>query len=82
MPEPVRLSYEEAVKNLEKVIRALEVGEVPLEQALELFQEGIQLVKICSGKLEEAEKRIQILMEDANGTPSLQPAPMLEEGIS
>lgn len=75
-----QVSFEEALRNLEKVVRALELGEVPLEQALELFQEGIGLVKVCSNKLEEAEKRIQLLLEGSNGQPKLQPAVSLEEG--
>ncbi len=75
-----QVSFEEALRNLERVVRALELGEVPLEEALELFQEGVGLVKICSSKLEEAEKRIQLLLEGTNGQPKLQPAVSLEEG--
>lgn len=73
------LDFEQALQNLEKVVRALELGEVPLEQALELFQEGIGLIRVCSDKLEEAEKKIQLLLEGANGQPKLQAAVSLEE---
>jgi len=73
-------SFEEAIRSLEKVVRTLELGEVPLEQALELFQEGIGLVKVCSNKLDEAEKKIQLLMEGPEGQLKLRPAVSLEEG--
>ncbi|HWJ02287.1 MAG TPA: exodeoxyribonuclease VII small subunit [Verrucomicrobiae bacterium] len=73
-------SFEESLKLLEKVVRALETGEVPLEKALDLFQTGIQLTKICSGKLDEAERKIQVLMEDQEGKLTLQTVVSLEEG--
>ena len=75
-----KLSFEDAVKSLEKVVRALEAGEVPLEQALELFQEGVGLVKVCSNKLDEAEKKIQVLVEDTDGKLRLERSVSLEEG--
>jgi exodeoxyribonuclease VII small subunit len=75
-----QLSFDDAVKNLEKVVRSLELGEVPLEQALEMFQEGISLVKVCSDKLNEAEKKIQLLIEGPAGEVRLEPASSLEEG--
>ncbi|HZW82693.1 MAG TPA: exodeoxyribonuclease VII small subunit [Candidatus Deferrimicrobium sp.] len=75
-----QLSFDDAVKNLEKVVRSLELGEVPLEQALEMFQEGISLVKVCSDKLNEAEKKIQLLIEGPAGEVRLEPAISLEEG--
>jgi exodeoxyribonuclease VII small subunit len=75
-----QLSFDDAVKNLEKVVRSLELGEVPLEQALEMFQEGISLVKVCSDKLNEAEKKIQLLIEGPAGEVRLEPGISLEEG--
>lgn len=80
MSDKATLTFEEAVKNLEQVVRSLEQGEVPLEEALQMFQEGIALVQICSSKLEEAEKKIQLLLEDPQGQIKLRPAVSLEEG--
>ncbi len=74
------LTFDDAVKSLEKVVRALELGEVPLEQALELFQEGVSLVRICSDKLNEAEKKIQLLVEGPAGEIKIEPAVSLGEG--
>jgi exodeoxyribonuclease VII small subunit len=74
------LTFDEAVKSLEKVVRALELGEVPLEQALELFQDGVNLVRICSDKLNEAEKKIQLLVESPTGEIKIEPAVSLSEG--
>jgi exodeoxyribonuclease VII small subunit len=60
-------TFEEALKELENIVKKLESGDLPLEQALKTYEEGIQLVKLCSGKLDETEKRIQVLMQDRNG---------------
>lgn len=76
------ISFEEALQNLEKVVRALEVGEAPLDQAIDLFQQGISLVKLCSNKLDEAEKKIQVLVQGDDGEPKLKTAVTLEEGTA
>ncbi len=66
MPEEnKKLSFEEALSRLETVVRKLEDGRMPLEGALELFAEGIQLSKICNKHLEDAEQRISILVTGA-----------------
>lgn len=57
-------TFEQAMVQLEKIVQELEAGELPLEQALKKYEEGIQLSKFCSQKLDETEKRINILMED------------------
>ena len=61
------ISFEEAIGRLEKVVRELEDGRLPLERALELFAEGIGLSRICSGHLEAAEQRILVLTADEKG---------------
>ncbi|QGG46544.1 exodeoxyribonuclease VII small subunit [Heliorestis convoluta] len=61
--EEVNLSYENALARLEEVIRALEKGDVTLDQSLELFQEGIVLVRRCHGQLEAFEAKVQKLIE-------------------
>ncbi|OLO42838.1 exodeoxyribonuclease VII small subunit [Alkalihalophilus pseudofirmus] len=59
------LSFEEAIKELESVVEKLEQGDVPLEQAITMFQEGMNLSKLCHDKLSVVEKQLeQILTED------------------
>lgn len=61
------LSFEEALTRLEKIVRELEAGEIPLEQAIENFQEGMKLARICREKLDQAEQKIEILVAEAAG---------------
>jgi exodeoxyribonuclease VII small subunit len=63
-------TFELAMKQLEQIVQDLESGDMPLEKAIKKFEEGIQLSKYCSGKLDESEKRITILMKDAAGDVS------------
>lgn len=67
-----KLTFENAMKQLEKIVQELESGEQPLEKALKKFEEGIKLSKYCSQKLEETEKKITILLngEDGNSVDS------------
>ena len=60
-------TFEQAMGQLEKIVQELETGDLPLEQALKKYEEGIQLSKFCGQKLDETEKRINILMEDEDG---------------
>ena len=62
------LNFEEAMARLEQIVRALEGGNVPLDESLTLYEEGVKLVKLCSTRLENAEKRIKILVDGGNGT--------------
>ncbi|MGZ9586163.1 exodeoxyribonuclease VII small subunit [Paenibacillus marinisediminis] len=57
------LSFEAAMERLEHIVQQLESGDVPLEQAIELFQEGMLLSNSCSAKLEQVERRIEMLTE-------------------
>jgi exodeoxyribonuclease VII small subunit len=59
--------FEEALKRLQTIVEKLERGDLPLEQAMESFTEGMQLVQLCHQKLEEAEKRVQVLVKDQQG---------------
>ncbi len=63
------MTFEEALQRLEEVVNRLEEGNLPLEESLELFAEGIKLTKYCNRQLEEAEKRIGMILEDENGNP-------------
>lgn len=60
-------TFEEAVSELENIVERLEKGELPLEEAMEVFSKGIELSKFCSKKLDEVEKKISILVEDDKG---------------
>jgi len=64
--------FEECLQRLEKLVDQLERGDIPLEQALKLFEEGIQLSNSCRKELEEAEGKVEILLKQ-NG--KLQPEP-------
>ena len=59
--------FEDALKRLQSIVETLERGDLPLEQAMESFAEGMQLVQLCHKKLEEAEKKVQILVTDQQG---------------
>lgn len=59
--------FENALKNLEKIVDKLEHGDLPLEDALDSFTEGIRLVQLCNKKLEEAENKVQMLLKDQQG---------------
>jgi exodeoxyribonuclease VII small subunit len=59
--------FEEAMARLEEIVQELEKGDVPLEQSLKLFEEGIKLSGICNKRLEEAERKVEILLKDKSG---------------
>ncbi len=59
--------FEEALDELKGIVSKLEGGDLPLEEALSLFEKGIELTKLCNRKLDEAEKRVEILLKDEKG---------------
>lgn len=61
------LSFEEAIEKLETIVAMLEGGDVPLEKAIELYQEGMRLSQLCGQKLEQVEHKIEMLVEGENG---------------
>lgn len=61
------ISFEYAVKELEKIVEELESGEMTLEDSIDKFQRGIELSKFCSRRLDEAERKISLLVEDDDG---------------
>jgi exodeoxyribonuclease VII small subunit len=63
-------TFEQALAELEEIVQKLERGELPLEESLRLYEEGIRLSRLCHGKLEEAEGRIEVLLKDARGEPA------------
>ena len=60
-------TFEAAVQKLDEIVQKLEKGELPLEESLVLYEKGIGLSRLCHGKLEEAEGRIELLMKSASG---------------
>jgi len=60
-------SFEVALKELEGIVKQLETGEAKLEEALELFERGVKLTRYCQQKLEEAEKKVELLVKDSAG---------------
>jgi exodeoxyribonuclease VII small subunit len=75
---PADLSYEQALQELEAVVRQLEAGEGSLEEALALFERGQLLAARCSGLLQAAELRLRQLTSDGEGAP--RGADLEEEG--
>jgi len=59
--------FEASLSRLEEIVTELEGGELPLEQSLKLFEEGIKLARICHARLEEAERKVEILLKDKAG---------------
>ena len=60
-------SFEKSLEELETIVNRLEQGDLPLEESLALFEEGIKLSRECRERLASAERKIQVLMKDANG---------------
>jgi exodeoxyribonuclease VII small subunit len=59
--------FEDALRELEDIVKRLESGDLPLEESLKIFEEGVTLSRYCFQKLEEAEKRVSILMKGEGG---------------
>ncbi len=62
-------TFEENMSRLEQIVRAMERGDVALEESLKLFQEGTELVRSCGKLLDEAELQVKKIMTDGNGNP-------------
>lgn len=59
--------FENALARLEEIVSLLEKGELSLEEALKLFEEGVELSRFCGAKLGEAERKVEILMKGEKG---------------
>lgn len=66
-------AFETSLEELERIVRELEQGELPLEKSLELFEQGVKLSRECQDRLNQAERRIEILMRDNQGRPVVRP---------
>ena len=67
------IKFEDALQRLEQIVDQLEAGELPLEQSLKVFEEGVALARHCAKYLEEAEKRIELLTKDESGLLKVEP---------
>ena len=67
--DPTIKDFESAIAELETIVKTLEEGDLALEKSLELFERGVQLSRFCHSKLEDAERRIEILNERGEVTP-------------
>ena len=54
--------FEDALERLEDIVRKMEAGDIPLDEALKSFEEGIKIIRFCSAKLEETQRRVEMLL--------------------
>jgi exodeoxyribonuclease VII small subunit len=73
MPRATSNEFEKAFAELEQIVKRLESEELPLDESLELFEKGIRLSRLCNSKLEEVEKKIELILADSKGQPTTQP---------
>ena len=59
--------FEQALGRLEEIVEQLEKGDLALEKSLQLFEEGVRISRFCGSKLDEAERKVEILLESAGG---------------
>ena len=67
MPKKENLTFESASARLEEIVKILEQGNSPLDESLKLYEEGVLLVRFCNDSLDNAEKKIKMLVADDNG---------------
>ncbi len=65
--------FEEALKKLEKIVEDLESGDLSLDEALKKYQEGIELSRLCSARLDSAKKKIDVLVKNKKGEFEFKP---------
>ncbi len=71
--------FENATHRLEAIVKELEKGELSLEEALKLFEEGMKISRFCNSKLDEAERKVEILMKDEGGKITEKPFQLSSE---
>lgn len=67
MPSPKKINLEKSLASLEKLVEELESGDLPLEQAMKKFEEGIKLTRGCQEALRAAEQKVKILLKSTDG---------------
>jgi len=78
MDEKEEVTFEDAMKQLESIVETLGGGNLSLEDSLKMFEEGMELCKFCNKKLDEAEYKVEKLMEKGSGELSVEE---LKEGM-
>jgi len=68
-------TFEESLKQLEKIVDQLERGDLPLEESVRLFEDGVRLSTACKQELDTAEGKVQILMKERDGSMRVEPFP-------
>jgi exodeoxyribonuclease VII small subunit len=68
-------SFEESLNRLEKIVEQMERGDLPLEDSIKLFEEGMRLSAECKEQLEQAEGKVQILIKQRDGSMKAEPFP-------
>ena len=76
---PGEIDFEAALKQLEQIVEQLEAGDLPLERSLELFEQGVRLSRDCQKRLDEAERRVEILLKDEDGSYTPSPFEEIDE---
>ena len=71
--ESLKQTYEAALEDIERIVEQLESGELSLEDSLAAFEKGVGLTKYCYQKLDEVEKKIELLVKDKDGKLRLKP---------
>lgn len=64
-------NFEASLGSLEQIVKELERGDLPLEESLKLFEDGVRLARECQERLNQAERRIEVLMRDTEGKPAV-----------
>jgi exodeoxyribonuclease VII small subunit len=67
--------FEDSLKRLETIVGQLEKGDLPLEDSIKLFEEGIRLSAVCKEELDAAEGKVQILLKQKDGSMKAEPFP-------
>ena len=75
------VKFEQAMARLETIVAELERGELPLDQSLRIFEEGIHLSKTCLKMLEDAEHKVEILVQEKDGRRRLQAISLGEDDV-
>ena len=66
-------TFETSLNELERIVKQLEDGDMPLEESLKLFENGVRLSRECRERLNNAERRIEVLMRETDGSINLEP---------
>ncbi len=72
-------TFEASLNELERIVKQLEDGDLPLEESLKLFETGVRLSRECRERLNNAERRIEVLVKEADGSISLEPFSTADE---